>query len=541
VRYPLGCLVLSFLLAAPACAQGLSARSWEDCLNAPDRACLLEEALDLLNLQDKTDRRQTLVAAIAQTWAQAGAVEKAAQLAAQVPERLLARVAVLREIAAAEARASNHGLAEAAFDQALRLANGWKDPLQRAQALHSIAQAQAAAGMKAAADATFDQALQAAATVRTGRIAPLLEQFAMRQAEAGEIAKALQIARSIAGDPQTRVRTLLALADLQMRAGSAAEETFDEALAAERNARSSPTELPGLREIGIAVTASGSGSVRLLCDIAKAQARAGLTAKAEASFYEALRVAQSIKMAGPAAQGEAIADALATVADAQREAGLAASGHATLDRVAMVIGAITDDRNRAHSLARLAEVRTKAGDAVPGLFAVALAIARALPNDRPRARSLQWIAIAEADAGLRDEAARTFAEAARTARLQDEQMLSGNADARRRAYAEAILAGQGRWTLMLGGIADAQRRIELIKEAAATFEEALAATLSGDDQRNAAYLVSLIRLIVDNDGGKALVVVSPSLRTRLLEAAEAVTERVGRAEMMLAIARTMPN
>src|SRR5258708_39837835 len=86
----------------------------------------------------------------------------ATQLAAQVPDRLLVRAAVLREIAAAQARASNHENAEAAFDQALRLAHGWKDPLQRAQAPPSIAQAQAAAGMKAPADATFDQALPTA-------------------------------------------------------------------------------------------------------------------------------------------------------------------------------------------------------------------------------------------------------------------------------------------------------------------------------------------------------------------------------------------
>jgi hypothetical protein len=76
--------------------------------------------------------------------------------------------------------------------------------------------------------------------------------------------------------------------------------------------------------------------------------------------------------------------------------------------------------------ARLAEARTKAGDT------------------------------AQAGAGLRDDGAATFAG---LARVQDREML--------------------------GRIADAQRRAGFIAQAAATFEEALAAALSGD---NAAML-----------------------------------------------------
>ena len=168
VRLPLLCLALSLGLAgvSPTGAQGLNTRSWEDCLKAPDRACVLDEAIGLVEPLDKTDRRQALVAAVAETWARAGDVDTAAQLATQVPDRLpLARIAVLREIAAALARASHHEKAEAAFEQALQLAYGWKDPLQRAETLLAIAKAEAAVDMKAPADTTFDQVLQAAATV----------------------------------------------------------------------------------------------------------------------------------------------------------------------------------------------------------------------------------------------------------------------------------------------------------------------------------------------------------------------------------------
>jgi tetratricopeptide (TPR) repeat protein len=486
--------------------------------------------MEMLYLQDRTDQRQTLVAAIAQTWAQAGKVDMATQLAAQVPDRLLVRAAVLREIAAAQARALNHEKAEAVFDEALRLAYGWKDPLERAQTLHSIAQAQAAAGMKAAADATFDQALQAATVRVVGEKrwftllpapdvrAQLLQQLAMREAEVGEIGKALQIARSIGDDPQTRARTLLALADLQMRAGSAVGETLDEAGDMAR------------------------GDVRLLCDVAKAQARAGLTSKAVANFDEAVRAAQAVKTTGPALLGESKADsegiagALATVADAQREAGLETAARATLDLAATAVEAATDDFNRAQALARLAEVQAKAGDdAAQGLFARALSIARALPSNRQRARALQRIAIAQADAGLRDEGIRTFAEAVGFARLWDEHMPSGNA-------VEAMLwQAERRQMFMLGEIADAQRRAALIKEAAASYEEALTAIMSSDQRRNTGRLVSLMRRIVDNDHAYGVVAASPMLRIRLVEATEIISERLGRAEMLSAIAQALPN
>jgi hypothetical protein len=79
-----------------------------------------------------------------------------------------------------------------------------------------------------------------------------------------------------------------------MRAGAAAEATLDEALAAEHDARAGQAQWPSIRDAGFAVKQNTSGNVVLLCDIAKAQARAGLTAKAVASFDEALRAAQAI-------------------------------------------------------------------------------------------------------------------------------------------------------------------------------------------------------------------------------------------------------
>src|SRR6202030_2705909 len=102
--------------------------------------------------------------------------------------------------------------------------------------------------------------------------------------------------------------------------------------------------------------------------------------------------------------------AFARIADAQREAGFTAAARATLDRAALAVEA-TFGLARARALARLAEVRTKAGDAAQDIFTRALSIARALPDNGQRAQALQTVATAQADSGLRDDSARTLAEA----------------------------------------------------------------------------------------------------------------------------------
>jgi tetratricopeptide (TPR) repeat protein len=522
---------LSLVVAgvSPSYAQEPSARFSEDCLRTPDRACVLDEVMRLVSLLDMTDRRQTLVAAVAQAWAQAGEIDRAVQLAAQVPDRLLARIGVLREIAAAQARAAHREQAEATFGEAMQLASGWKDALQRADALYAIARAEAATGMTAAADATYDQALQAAADVRIvgekgrvslpmpeWRLALLVRELAMRRAEMGDIARALQIARAIRYDSQTRAWTLLLLADKQMHAGSAAEATLDDALAAEHDARSGQAEWPSWRNVGIAVTQT-PGNVRLLCDIAKAQVRAGLTAKAVTTFDEALRAAEATVTPTQVRGDVIVVGALTAVADAQREAGLTAAALETLDRAAVVAEAITNDRDRAHVLPLLAEMRMKAGDATPDLFVQSLAGARGLSDDHHRAHALQLTAVAQAHVGLRDEAAHTFAEAV------------------------SIVAQDGE---MLGRIAVAQRSAGFIAEAAVTFEQALAVRLSGgerekgDGPEKVNRVISLIHTIARDP---ALVAASPALRLRLVEAAEAITDQMTRADTLWIIARTLPN
>jgi hypothetical protein len=84
--------------------------------------------------------------------------------------------------------------------------------------------------------------------------------------------------------------------------------------------------------------------------------------------------------------------------------------------------AISVDGDRPLTLALLAVVRAKAGDgdAAQDLLAHALSTARARPEVRHRVLALKAIATAQSDAGLRNDAASTFAEAVELARPQDE-------------------------------------------------------------------------------------------------------------------------
>jgi hypothetical protein len=144
----------------------------------------------------------------------------------------------------------------------------------------------------------------------------------------------------------------------------------------------------------------------------------------------------------------------------------------------------------------------------------ALSIARALPDKRARALTLQQIATSEADAGLGDEAALIFTEAVGLS-SQDGDTLSN--------------------------IADAQRRAGLTQDAAATFEAALTASMAGEDRRMQFKLTSIIHRIADNGRGSARIATSPSLGIRLLEATQAITEGLDRAEMLSVIARSLPD
>jgi hypothetical protein len=199
------------------------------------------------------------------------------------------------------------------------------------------------------------------------------------------------------------------------------------------------------------------------------------------------------------------------------------------------------DGRRVAALAYLAEIRTKAGDdAAADIFARALSIARALPD---RGYSLRIVAQAQAGAGLHDDAAHTFAEAVGAAApggpliMTDAQAQAGLRDDAARTLAGVVDAALGGTLIM---IAEAQRDAGFITEAAAIFDDALAATLSGDERLKELRLVMLIHRIGKSPHGQALVATSPALRLRLLKAAQALPDRMNRASALSDIARMLP-
>jgi tetratricopeptide (TPR) repeat protein len=526
-------LLIPLLLAMscymlPARAEDASETGWQDCRKAPRRACLLDEATRLLELEERSDKRATIIASVAQVWAKAGEIDKAAQLAAQLPNRMQVRIAVLREIAAAQERAARRAEAQVTFDQALQLAYGMKDKLERAEALEAIAEAQAAVGLAAAADTTTDQALQSVLAVsikgEPGRItlpsaeqraAQLLVKIARHELDAGDIAHALRIARTIPFVADARARALLTVAERQDKTGTSPDDLFDEALAVLRDPEFDPTQWPSRSASGIAVqTESGMGRLHRLCDIARAQARAGLVDKAIASFNEALQTARTLKPITPSPwpRERDIATALAAVADAQRQAGLPTAARASLQEARDVTTAITSDLYRVAALAHIAAVQVKIDGPSSDPFGPALALAGLLPRERERLLALQWIAEAEADADQRDAAAHTFSTAAWLAGQDDHRTLTN--------------------------IAEAERRAGLIPEAATTFEKALAAAMLGDEQARKLPLLWLINGIA-RDRGSDLITAYPPLGRRLAEAVGAI-DRASRANILATIARVFP-
>jgi tetratricopeptide (TPR) repeat protein len=509
----------------PARAGDASETEWQDCRKAPRRACLLDEATRLLDLEERSDKRATIIASAAQVWAKAGEINRAAELAVQLPDRMQVRIAVLREIAAAQQRAGRRAEAGATFNQALQLAFALKDKLERAEALEAIAESQTAVGLTAAADTTADQALQAVLAVNIEseprrinipsperRAAQLLGTIARHEIDTGDIARALRIARTIPYIADARVQALLAVAERQHNAGANPDALLDEALDVLRNPDFDPANWPLSSAPGVTIEmVSGTGRLNQLYDIARAQARAGLAGKAMTTFNEALETARTVKPIAPWPREREIAIALAHVADTQQQAGLPAAARASLQEARDVATAITSDLHRVAALARIAAVQVELDGPSVDPFGPALAVAGLLPRERERLLALQWIAAAQADADQRDAAAHTFSTA-------------------------LWLAGQDHQTL--NNIGEAQRRAGLIPEAAATFDKALAAAMSDNEQTSKLSLFWLITGVA-RDGATDMIAAYPPLGRRLAEAVDAI-DRASRANMLVTIARVFP-
>jgi hypothetical protein len=297
-------------------------RQWDACLETPVRACVLDEALALALPVDGRWRAAAL-GRIAEAWAKAGDIDQALRVATVVTGS--SRNVALVTVAGALSKAGR-------FEEALQLTYALQDRLRQAEALHTIAKAQAESGAAAAAD-TFDQALQSAQSVRIEWGSPgeavvptpeqqldrLLRDMAIERADAGHIMQALQIARSIRYDPTYRAEALSAVAAAQANAGMASEATLDEALETVLRAHSPPEPWPSYRAAGFGqLSWDGQIYVKMLCGVAKAQARSGLAEKAATTLDEALRVVTTMRDSPAFKRDQLTAVVLTDIAECQR-------------------------------------------------------------------------------------------------------------------------------------------------------------------------------------------------------------------------------
>ena len=225
----------------------------------------------------------------------------------------------------------------------------------RAWVLHDIAATQAEAGDIAVAMQTAEK-IDNAFNNRVWR-GWALRDIAAAQAEAGGIAVAMQTAEKI-DDASWRARALRDIAAAQTKAGNIAEamqiaEKFDNAL----------------------------NRVRALRAIAAAQVETGDNAGARVTLAEALQTAEKIDIASGRAR------ALNAIAAAQVEAGDNAGARVTLAEALRAAEKIDNAGNRVQALGTIAAARAKAGD-----IAGALQTAEKFDDAFDRARTLSAIA-----------------------------------------------------------------------------------------------------------------------------------------------------
>jgi hypothetical protein len=138
------CAVLAFIACPASMAQGPAANpSWETCLQAPTRACILDQALiDALSIALSADRASTL-ATVAEAQAAAGDFQAAFHTAQSIPYDQAPHVSALKSIAVAQVRLGMLDAARATLIEARQLANALVDQLNRAEMLQSIGLAEA--------------------------------------------------------------------------------------------------------------------------------------------------------------------------------------------------------------------------------------------------------------------------------------------------------------------------------------------------------------------------------------------------------------
>jgi tetratricopeptide (TPR) repeat protein len=445
------CAVLAFIACPAGMAQEAASQApaaevpaskpahvdWETCVTAPARACVLDEALiDALSAEPSQGSAIRL-GKIAEAQAAAGNLQAALQIAHSIPSGERPRIAALVAIAGAQTRRGLAGDARETLTQACRLAYALKDQLERAEALQSIGQGETEAGMVTEAEATFQGTLRQVESLDIppslsrctfptpeGRVEVLLRRLALGLAKAGSIADSLRTARAIRYDLAGRAEALRAVADMRAQAGRP-DEAGVILKEARETVRASRTPPESWRSCPLVRRGSFSAQfiVQMMTDVARAQAKAGLTDDAAATLKEALDAIPDIRddpliakdnSAGLAFLRADVAkvNALSAVARAQHDAGFPVQSAATFELAMQAAAELGDARHRIltfttlgrdqHLVGRIAET-TRAFDA-------ALAAARSLDGGPARTGEFVNVLIARLEAGLTSEADAVLAE-----------------------------------------------------------------------------------------------------------------------------------
>jgi tetratricopeptide (TPR) repeat protein len=362
-------VVLALAWCTNSVVQGAEV-DWDKCLQAPTRACILDEAMVRALMDGPVGSYQ--VGQVAEAQASAGNFETALRIAHSIPPGQKPRVTALRSIARAQASLGSVNKARQTFIEAHQLADAFESQLSHAELLLTIAQAETAAGMATEATGTFDASLKIAEAVEIhespecvvfpepeSRLSALLKALAEQQARAGNVPDALRAARAIKYDESTRARALQIVAEIQVQRGlqNEAGTVLKEALDAAR-ASQTPSHWASCPRV---LHTAAEGSVDLLCSVAKAQAVAGLMQDATTTLEEALQFIPMIHGISVLKADVSRSFALSEIAEAQSEAGLEPQSTATFERAAQASSEVGEAMGRIMALNRLGRAQYKSG------------------------------------------------------------------------------------------------------------------------------------------------------------------------------------
>jgi tetratricopeptide (TPR) repeat protein len=516
--------------------------SWDACLKAPTRACILDEALADALAVESSDARASLLGRVVQALATAGNLQSAFQAAQSIPpDRTMPRLTALQSIANAQIRLGLPRDARETLIQARRLADTLTGQLSRAETLYAIGQLEAEAGMATEAAGAFQESLRLAESLEIpaggnpcqvfpsteGQLDQLLKRLAQQQATTGNISDSLRTARLIRYEPRVRAEALRLIAGTQAQIGlkDEAAPTLREALEAAHAAQTPPERWPSCpmnRHLG----SSGATYVGMLCDVFKAQAKAGLIEDASATLEEAFQYIADLKD-DPLVKTDtsgvfsflkvdvARINAWAAVAEAQHDAGLKTQSAATFERATQAAADLTETKSRIATFTLLGRAQFKAGRIPEAVRALdgALESARALDDNAERVSELLRVLEIRAEAGLDADAASAQAlEAARS------------------------VADGSRRTSYLHRLALVQVKMGRREEAVATYREALDGADAIADERSRSFTLNLmLRGMAGNPAQARLIAGSAPQAARLAHSME------GRVHALVLVANALPD